>query len=489
MDALPLHPLLYQINTRVLMRAIASALGRPAGFDDVPDEALAALRALGFDWVWFLGVWQTGAAGQAISRGNPDWQPGFRQALPDLSARDICGSPYAIAGYEAEAAFGGDAALARLRERANRAGLRLMLDFVPNHLAPDHPWADARPSLFVRGTEADLAAHPGNWLQLPHGVVAHGRDPYSPSWPDTIQLDYANPETQAAMAETLLSVAGRCDGVRCDMAMLLLPDVFARTWAARLDGRAVAPFWPDAIAAVRRRHPEFRLMAEVYWGLEHRLVADGFDLSYDKALYDALRDGEAGRVRDLLGAEPAAQAHLARFLENHDEPRAASAFDWPRHRAAALLAFAAPGLRFLHQGQLEGLRTHIPIHLDRGPDEPVDAAVLGFYRALLAVLADPVLRDGRYEALAPASAWEGNPSHERFVAALWHDASGPRYLLAVNYGPDRGQCRLPMLLGEGTITLSDRFDDERYERDGHEIVTAGLYLDLPGWGLNLFAIG
>ena len=489
MPDLPPNPMLYQINTRVLMRGIGAALGRPAGFDDVPDEALAALKGLGFDWVWFLGVWQTGPAGRAISRSNPAWQEGFRQALPDLAPEDICGSPFAVAGYTAAEEFGGDAALARLRTRVNAAGLRLMLDFVPNHMALDHPWVAARPSLFVAGGETELAEAPSNWIRLENGIFAHGRDPYFPGWPDSIQLDYANPETQAAMAGTLLQVAGACDGVRCDMAMLLLPDVFERTWAAQLDGRTVAEFWPDAIRAVRAAHPGFVLMAEVYWGLEHRLIADGFDFSYDKALYDALHDGDAGRARSLLAADPSAQAHLVRFLENHDEARAAAAFEWPRHQAAAMLAFAAPGLRLLHQGQLEGLRVHIPIHLDRGPGEPVDEAVLGFYERLLRVLDQPVFRQGRYEPLSPAPAWDGNPSHERFVAAVWHDEAGPKYLLAVNYGPDRGQCRLHAQLGDGTIGLTDQLDPERYERDGGEIARDGLYLDVAGWGFNLFAIG
>ncbi len=489
-------PLLYQVNTRVLMRGMSAALGRPAGFDDMPQEALAALRALGVDWVWFLGVWCTGAAGRAISRSNPSWQPGFRTALPDLQPDDVSGSPFAIAGYEAEPAFGGDPALARLRARMNAAGLRLMLDFVPNHLAPDHPWIAERPDLFVRGTEAALDDEPDNWIRLGEHVFAHGRDPYFPGWVDTVQLDYANPDTQAAMADTLLHVAARCDGVRCDMAMLLLPEVFARTWQATLHGRAVPAFWPGAIDAARAAHPGFRLMAEVYWGLEQRLIEDGFDWAYDKALYDALHDGDAGRVRALLAAPASTQAHLARFLENHDEARAAAAFDWPRHRAAAVLAFAAPGLRFLHMGQLEGMRVHIPIHLDRGPAELVDAAMLGFYRTLLAVLDQPALRCGRYEPLVPLPAWDGNPSHASFVAALWHDENRPRVLLAVNYGPDRGQCRLraelgPGLgpgLGDGTVRLSDRLSEERYDRDGREIAQDGLFLDLPGWGCNLFAL-
>ncbi len=493
MQDLPRHPLLYQVNTRVLMRGIARELGRPAGFDDVPDEALAALRALGVDWVWFLGVWQTGAAGREVSRRHEAWQAGFRAALPDLAADDICGSPFAVADYRAEAAFGGDAALARLRRRANDASLRLMLDFVPNHMALDHPWVTEWPALFVRGGEAALSRQPENWVRLGGHVFAHGRDPYFPGWPDTVQLDYANSDTQAAMAGVLAEIAERCDGVRCDMAMLVLPEVFATTWAAQAEGRFVAEFWPGAIAAAQVRHPGFQLMAEVYWGLEHRLIEDGFDLAYDKALYDALRDGDAHTARALLSAPEPAQAHLARFLENHDEPRAAASFDWPRHQAAALLAFAAPGLRFLHQGQLEGLRVQIPIHLDRGPEEAVDEAVLAFYRRLLSVLAGPVLRDGRHDPLSPGPAWDGNPSHQRFVAALWSGDAGPAYLLAVNFGPDRGQCLLRVDLpgpsGEDAVTLVDRLGDERYVRDRGEIASAGLYLDLPGWGFNLFAVG
>ncbi len=488
MHDLPFNPLLYQVNTRVLLRGLSGGLGRPAGLDDVPDAMLAAVRALGVNWIWFLGVWRTGAAGRSISRSNPAWQAGFREALPDLSQDDITGSPFAVAGYETEPAFGGDAALARLRGRANEAGLRLMLDFVPNHMATDHPWVASRPELFVRGSDAALAAGPGNWIRLGEDVFAHGRDPYFPGWVDTVQLDYASPDTQAAMADTLREIAGRCDGVRCDMAMLLLPEVFACTWSAELGGRAVPPFWPDAIAAVRAAHPGFRTMAEVYWGLEQRLIDEGFDWAYDKALYDALRHGHADRVRALLAAPVTAQAHLARFLENHDEPRAAATFDWPRHRAAAVLAFASPGLRFLHMGQLEGLRVHIPIHLDRGPDQPVDDEVRAFYRALLAALDQPALRDGRYQALLPSAAWDGNPSHARFVAALWHDADRPRVLVTANFGPDRGQCRLPVDLGDGVVRLSDQVGDERYERDGREIRQHGLFLDLPGWGCNLFAL-
>ena len=497
LPAAPRHPVLYQINTRVLLAAISARFGRQAGFDDIPDAALQAVAELGFDWVWFLGVWQTGELGRSISRSNPAWQEGYRQALPDLRPDDIAGSPYAISDYSAEAAFGGNAALARLRRRVNAAGLRLMLDFVPNHLAPDHAWVAGRPELFMLGTEADFAARPQDWLRLdgPDGnsmVLAHGRDPYFPGWVDTVQLDYANPRTQAAMAEVLLDIAGRCDGLRCDMAMLLLPEVFRQTWGDHLAGRAVEDFWQAVVPRLHAAHPDFCLMAEVYWGRDREMIARGFDFAYDKDLYDALVAGDGARVRDLLAAEPAWQAHLARFLENHDEPRAAATLSLPQHKAAAVLAFVAPGLRLLHQGQLEGARAHIPIHLNRGPVEDIDVALHEFYLDLLSVLRDPVLRGGAYQPLAVDAAWEGNFSHRAFSAAIWSDGIAPRLLRVVNYGDSRGQCRIriahPALTGQ-LVALSDRLGPEHYARDGDALAGEGLYLDLPGWGYNLFSIG
>ncbi len=490
------HPLLYQINTRVLLGSVSASLGRQAGFDDIPDEGLRALAELGFDWVWFLGVWQTGEAGRQVSRTHPSWQAGFREALPDLRREDICGSPFAIAAWQADTRFGGDAALERLRRRVHAAGLRLMLDFVPNHLAPDHPWVHDRPGLFVRGTPTARDAEPEDWFETGTGsgpmILAHGRDPYFPGWPDTAQLDYSNPETQAAMRAVLCQIAARCDGVRCDMAMLLLPEVFERSWRDHLDGRAVASFWPDAIRAARAEHPRCRLMAEVYWNLEAALLAQGFDWAYDKGLYDALRDGDTATVTAMLAAPPETQSRMARFLENHDEPRAAASFELPRHKAAAVLTFCAPGLRLLHQGQLDGARVHIPIHLDRGPVEALDPAIHEFYLDLLAVLREPVLRDGVFLPLEVDAAWEGNPSHAAFAASLWSDADGPGLFSVVNYRADRGQCRIRIRhpsLADRAVVLSDRLGPEHYARDGNMLATEGMYLDLPGWGYNLFAIG
>src|SRR5499427_8283712 len=390
----PRYPSLYQINTRVWLTELSRKLGRTAMLDDIPDVELDRIAEMGFDWVWFLSVWQTGLLGQQISRSNPEWRREFEETLPDLKEEDIAGSGFAITGYIVHQNLGGDAALARLRERLRQRGLRLMLDFVPNHMGLDHPWVQEHPEYYVSGTALDLARAPQNytWVKCTQGklLLAHGRDPYFPGWPDTLQLDYSKSATQEAMISELKKIAAQCDGVRCDMAMLVLPEVFERTW-----GRRAPLFWPSATERVRERVPGFTFMAEVYWDLEWTLQQQGFDFAYDKRLYDRLRDHHARPVREHFHAGLDYQDKLARFLENHDEPRAAATFSPAIHKAAAVITFLSPGLRFFHQGQFEGRLKRISPHLVRGPDEPVNARLVQFYDRLLAVLRQPIFRDGK----------------------------------------------------------------------------------------------
>ena len=267
---------LYQLNTRVVLQERGVALGRPATLDDLEDSFLDEIAANGFEWVWLLGVWQTGAAGRAISRSNPKLVDECRRVLPDLKMDDISGSPFAIVAYETSRDFGGDAALARTRERLARRGLKLLLDFVPNHTAPDHPWVTKHPEYYIQGSEQDLASAPQNYARVKVGrearILAYGRDPYFDGWPDTFQLNYRHAGFREARIAEIGSIADRCDGIRCDMAMLLQPQIIQRTWGDRSrpsDGSPPkdAPFWPEAIAAIHRRHPDFLFMAEVYWDM------------------------------------------------------------------------------------------------------------------------------------------------------------------------------------------------------------------------------
>jgi hypothetical protein len=484
------YPLLYQINTRVWLTELSRTLGRQATLDDVPDAALDSLAEMGFDWVWLLSVWQTGLAGQRVSRSNPEWLEEFQDTLPDLRDDDIAGSGFAITGYTVHENLGGDAALARLRERLRKRKLKLLLDFVPNHTGLDHPWVEDHPEYYVGGSEDNLQRTPQNytWVERTRGnvILAHGRDPYFPGWPDTLQLNYGNPSAQEAVLGELLKIARQCDGVRCDMAMLLLPEVFERTWGIRPQ-----PFWPRTIERVHEQSPDFCLMAEVYWDLEWTLQQQGFDYTYDKRLYDRLREGHAQPVRDHFRARLDYQDKLARFLENHDEPRAALAFAPKAHKAAAVITFLAPGLRFFHQGQFDGRRKRISPHLIRAPEEPIDHSLEEFYARLLGVLGQAAVREGQWQMLECAPAWNDNWTRDCFVAFAWQGRDGERLLVAVNYAPHQSQCyvRLPFVdLGNNQWRLEDLLGDAVHERDGADLQARGLYLDEPSWHASVFTL-
>jgi Alpha amylase, catalytic domain len=488
--SLPQYPSLYQVNTRVWLTALSRKLGRRATLDDIPDAELDLLAKKGFDWIWFLSVWQIGTEAQKVSRSIPELRKEFQETLPDLTDDDIAGSGFAITGYTVHSNLGGDAAMARLRERLKKRGIRLLLDFVPNHMALDHPWIHDHPEYFVSGTELDLARTPKNYTRINSKkgnlLLAHGRDPYFPGWTDTLQLNYANPALQEAMIQQLVKIGSQCDGVRCDMAMLVLPDVFERTWRLKAQ-----PFWPKALLRVRQTFPQFFFMAEVYWDLEWTLQQLGFNYTYDKRLYDRLEHRQSRSAREHLRADMDYQNKMVRFLENHDEPRAAKAFPLDAHKAAAIVTFLSPGLRFFHQGQIEGKTKRISPHLVRGPEEPQNARISEFYQNLLGILQQKTVRDGTWQLLTCDSAWQGNESWDHFIAYSWHDQASKPLIVAVNYSPYQSQCyvKLPYndLAGK-RWRLRDLMCDAVYDRDGNDLVARGLFLDVPAWQSHVFSL-
>jgi hypothetical protein len=266
----------------------------------------------------------------------------------------------------------------------------------------------------------------------------------------------------------------------------VVPEVFERTW-----GIESCAFWPDVTRAIHSSHPGFLFLAEVYWDMEWALQQQGFDYTYDKRLYDRLVQHQARAAREHLFAGLDFQDHLARFLENHDEPRAAATFAAEVHRAAAVITFLSPGLRFIHQGQREGRRARIPTHLGRGPREAVDPALSSFYAALIGCLKDPALRDGHWQLLDARPAWDGNWSHEAFLAFSWSGPESRRRLVVVNYADHQSQCyvRLPWDDLRGQIwKLQDKLGAVVYDREGDHLTDHGLYLDMPPWGYHLFTM-
>lgn len=485
------HPLVYEINTRCWLQELSEERGVPVTLSTVPEEQFRAWQDLGFTHVWLMGIWPTGPQSRSHALDSPFLRDSLSRILPEWHPKDIAGSPFAVSDYKVARALGGEQGLQRFREKLHLCGIKLLLDFVPNHVGLDHSWVRQHPEYFVQSDQPV----PGTFEQeTPKGPrwIAHGKDPNFPPWIDTAQLDYRKLETQRAVADAFQAVARRCDGLRCDMAMLLLRDVFTANWKAfpLQDAAPEGEFWSNLIRKVRRSQPDILLLAEVYWDLEARLQSLGFDYTYDKRLYDYLVYQNRGEVRrHLFSVTPDYLRASAHFLENHDEPRIASILTSGPHKAAALLLLGLPGLRLLHEGQLSGCRHHLPVQLARRPREPVDQDLVAFYDLLLHALRATAVGAGRPELLPARPAWPGNPSHQDLVAVQWQAAGEDFDLVVVNLASQRSQAYVaPTVrqLNRRNWSMKDLLGPEEYQRYGDDLQTQGLYLDLPPHAAQLF---
>ncbi len=481
---------IYEVNTAIWLGDLARAAGRPVTLADVPGDVWDSVTLPGVDAVWLMGVWERSPAGLELANANEELQASFLAALPDVRADDVMGSPYCVRRYVVDGAFGGPEALGKARAELAARGVRLVLDYVPNHVAPDHPWVSGDPELFVNGTESDLGAEPGAWLRAEGRVLAHGRDPYFPPWPDVVQLNAFSPALRAATSQTLADIAAQCDGIRCDMAMLMTNQVFAKTWGGRVGPEPDEEFWPAVIAALHARHPETVLLAEAYWDMEWTLQQQGFDYCYDKRLYDRLISGDVTGVRAHLAADPGYQSRLVRFLENHDEPRVASRLPAQAERAAAVAIATLPGATLWHEGQFEGRRVHPPVFLSRRPEETPDQGLADWYRRLLDDVARYRVRAGTWQ-LHEAVGWPDNDSGRNLLTWSWAADGGARHLIVVNFSDQPAQGRIPLswpdLPGRGW-RLADLLAGAAFDRAGDELAGPGLFVDLPPWQCYVFSV-
>ncbi|MEL6658842.1 MAG: alpha-amylase family glycosyl hydrolase [Bacteroidota bacterium] len=442
-----MNPSLYQINTRVWRHRF----GSDTQLLDIPDAYWEQLAQLGIEYVWLMGVWQTGPNVLQYAL-EPGLKESYTRVLPDWTEDDVIGSPYAIDRYILHKDLGKPEDLKTIKQRINRYGLKLILDFVPNHFHAESSWISERPDVFleVAPPQQQLDGHTFyRSPKAPDRVLAHGKDPYFAAWQDTAQVNYAAKSAQDFMQEQLLEVATLCDGVRCDMAMLPVPHVFSRTWGHALGAHAhdIKPFWAAAIQSVRNQSPAFIFIAEVYWDMEWKLQQLGFDYTYDKRLRDRLIELNTMGVKAHLQAELAFQRASVRFLENHDEDRILSELDHAQAQAAALITYTTPGMRFFYEGQWEGRRKRLPVQLGRLPLEvdfapsassapasifqdlagftPLNAREPAFYQYLLALIHKPILQQGSWRLIQL-------PDYPNLVCSEW-TLDQDKVCILVNY--------------------------------------------------------
>jgi hypothetical protein len=483
--------LLLELCTWPWLERLSNAHGRRVTLLDVPDAEWDRIASDGFNLVFLMGVWARSAIGREIARSDAALLAEYDRVLPGWTPDDVPGSPYCIGRYEPDERFGGWPGLAAARWALRRRGVGLILDFVPNHTGFDFPWVAAYPERYVLGTDADMHAAPQDFrtvVSVKGRVhVACGRDPSFPPWRDVAQLNYFNPETRKAMRTLLRDLAQHCDGLRCDMAMLALNDVFDRTWRRVLGGEWPPlhdEFWPVATREV----PQLVYLAEVYWGLEGALLDQGFTFAYDKRLLDELQAPAAGsRIQALLGHDTPPGTRLARFIENHDEPRSASALAGSITAAAALAA-TLPGLRFFFDGQREGRKIRTPVQLARWPDEPIDRAIQALYERVLDFGGQDILRAGEWRLLHIGTA--GDHTFSNLVAYRWRTADALAVIVAnPDAAPAQGHIDLSGdLLPGAAFDFEDALTDARYRWERAALERTGLYVRINGGGAHLFRV-
>ncbi|MBV8115505.1 MAG: alpha-amylase, partial [Silvibacterium sp.] len=439
------------------------------------------------DAVWLMGVWERSPAGVVIANRNPGLLEDFHRALPDFRPEDNVGSPYCIHRYTVDPHFGGPEGLAAARRELSRRGMKLILDWVPNHVAPDHPWVADHPDYFIRGSGDDANNDPSSFIEIGGTVFACGRDPFFPAWPDVLQLNAFARGLRHEVIETLSNIAQQCDGVRCDMAMLVLNPIFERTWGLRAGPPPATEYWRDIIPAIKNAHPGFLFIAEAYWDREWDLQQQGFDFCYDKKLYDRLEHGSAESIRLHLCADLAYQNKLLRFIENHDEPRSAASFLPAKLRAAAVTMSTQVGAKLFHEGQFESRKVRPPVFLGRRPDEPVNQDQRRFYMKLLEAIDHPVFREGDW-SLCERAGWPDNQSFLNLVAWSWRKDE-ERYLIVVNLSDlsAQAQVRVPWPEAAGRKwQLNDLLSGITFDRDGDPMLSPGLYVELSPWNFHFF---
>ena len=270
---LPSNPLLYEINTAVWLAELSRRHGRAVTFDTIPPSELDTIASHGFNLIWLMGIWRRGVEGRRMLLNDDSSRADFSRALPSWTEEQIIGSPLAVAAYEPDARFGTWQSLAKLRSQCAARGMGLALDVVANHTAIDHPWVTLAPRRYVLGTEADFISQPEAYCSCGDAygtVIAKGRDPYFPAWPDTAQLNIFDAETRRELIAEFRTIADHCDAIIAHMAQLSLNDIFQSNWGAPMERATGAPhaeFWNQAITATRKTI----WIAEAYWDTEETL--------------------------------------------------------------------------------------------------------------------------------------------------------------------------------------------------------------------------
>ncbi|MFH1194237.1 MAG: alpha-amylase family glycosyl hydrolase [bacterium] len=488
------NPSIFEINTRVWLKRF-NTLEKEARISDVPDSYWTDLALKGIDCIWLMGIWKTCESTIEKYCFEDFLQKNYSKALKDWKPEDVIGSPFAIDVYEINPVIGDTESLLQLKAKLNSMGVRLILDFIPNHFSADTSLLITNPEVFLSVPKEYFDRDPHTYFkpfEESEIYFAHGRDPFFPAWRDTVQVNYFKSEARNFMIDTLKNLTVLCDGVRCDMAMLNLTNTFQNTWGGVLSNNGFEKpeeeFWQIAVSTIKNINPNFLFIAEVYWDLEWRMQQLGFDFTYDKKLTDRLASADIWSIKSHLYAEKAFQERSLRFIENHDEERSIVLFGKEKCKPSAVIISTLPGMHLYFDGQFEGKRIKLPVQLGREPIEQKAECMPTFYSSLLFAIKDDVFKNGNWNLLECESSWPGNTAHGNMFAWHWNLGYESR-LVVVNYSDKVATCRIKLdLTGyPEEFKMVDLLNHKIYYRSAEEVNSLDLYVELKSYHSHIFA--
>ena len=488
--------LMFEVNTRYWLYQLRNKYDSSLSLATIPQIEIDSI-AENFDWVWLMGIWDHSKIDRNFLQSHPGLITETDHALKDWTNEDIIGSPYSIVSYSIHPILGSEADFVNLKQRFNDAGLKVMVDFVPNHYGFHTPHAIEHPEYFINldNEPAKDQLHLFHKLETTSGTkwIALGKDPYFAPWDDTFQVNIRNPETRKFMISELRSIAKISDGVRCDMAMLVNNEIVEKTWGWLIND-AWKPlkeeFWSQAISEIKALYPDFVFMAEVYWDLEWKLLQMGFDYAYDKRLYDRFVASNISELHAHLSADLTYQTRMCRFIENHDEPRALAVMEERQSLAAAAMIMTLPGITLLHHGQLSGNRIKIPVQLRRKTKEEKVERLYRKYMQLIRYSKNVIPQEAIWHQndIGPASEL---PSDSLF-SWTWQ-TQVKIFVIVVNYAPHEADGMVQLntkhpIFNHDYLDFVDNYNDEHYDWFSNDIKKHGLYVKLEDYGYHLFSI-
>lgn len=481
------NPLLFEINTHVWIKKF----GEKTTLDKVPMDFFNELHARGFEYVWLMGVWQRSQSAIEKYCFEEGLEKEYSAALPDWQKEDVIGSPYSIEDYVLSPELGTEQELISFKEKLNEQGIKLILDFIPNHFSAESSLIKSNPEVFLMGTEEELQNDPKTFFKKGDKIFAHGKDPFFDAWQDTIQVNYFDTHAREFMMQRLEQVSNLCDGIRCDMAMLADNFVFSKTWGNLIEKynfeKPHSEFWRDAILKIKYNREDFAFIAEVYWDKEWQLQQLGFDFTYDKKLLERLQGDDINEIKAHLWASDDFQKKCVRFLENHDEQRSIKVFGQQKIKAALVALLTLQGMKIVNDGQCDGKQIKLPVQLGREPKEGSNREIRFFYDKLYQITKNEIFHSGSWEPIEPDPAWEGSNDYQNFLSWLW-SKNDERILVVINYSDRQAQCSIKFDTKEyeNEFPLKDLLNDVEYVRSAKEISNIGLYVDLGPYKSHIF---